>query len=233
MTRRRLLVALLFVAAVLVTCWATRAPLLRAAASWLDVGERPHKADYIMLLTGGEDSRPFAAAALVKAHWAHRVLVAKTMLSPAEIDGIVPPCHVINRRVLLSRGVAAAEVTILPGAAASTYDEAAALAAFLRDKPYARVLVVTNDYHTRRSRWVFTRVLGDRAAQVSFVSAPSGEFRMDRWWESQVGLLSIVTEYPKLVFYAAVYGYLGYWLAACGALYLVTSWIRRREASRV
>jgi len=107
-----------------------------------------------------------------------------------------------------------------------------ALAVFLQKHPSAPVLVVTNDCHTRRSRWVFTRVLGDRARQVSFVSAPSDEFPMDRWWQSPVGLLSIATEYPKLVFYAAIYGYFGYWLGACGALLLVARWIRRRESRK-
>ncbi len=166
MSRRRLLVVLLAGTAVLVTCWATRARLLRAAASWLDVGEPPRKADYVMLLNGGEDSRPFAAAALLKAHWVRCVLVAETAPSPAVRDGIMPPDYEIDRRVLLKRGVPAADVTVLTGMAATTYDEAVALDTFLQNKPNARVLVVTSDYHTRRSRWVFARVLGDRAGQV-------------------------------------------------------------------
>ena len=99
---RRWLVALLLAVVVLAACWAAYPRLLRAAASWLDVGQRPHKADYVMLLNGGENSRPFAAAALVKGHWARRVLVAETAASPEVIDGIVPPYHEINRRVLLS-----------------------------------------------------------------------------------------------------------------------------------
>jgi uncharacterized SAM-binding protein YcdF (DUF218 family) len=222
---------LLLAAIVAGTCWAARRPLLRAAASWLDVGEQPRKADFVMVLNGGEGSRPFAAAALVKAQWAHRVLVAETAASPAVIDGIVPPYHEVNRRVLVSRGVPSADVIFLPGAAASTYDEAVALAAFLQGKPEVRVIVVSNDAHTRRSRWVFTRVLGDRSPQVSFVSAPSDEFPMQCWWQSQVGLLSVATEYLKLVFYAAWYGYLGYWLAACGVFLVVARWIRRRETS--
>jgi uncharacterized SAM-binding protein YcdF (DUF218 family) len=227
--RRRFLVALLLGAVVLASCWAVHPCLLRAAADWLDVGQQPRPADYVMVLNGGEDTRPFAAAALVKAGWARRALVAEVAPTPEVIDGIVPPYHEINRQVLLKRGVPAADVSILPGAAAATYDEAVALAAFLQNRPDARVLVVTNDCHTRRSRWVFARVLADRAGQVSFVSAPTDEFPMDRWWQSQIGFQSIATEFPKLAFYAATYGCLGYWLAACGALALVAGWIRRRE----
>ena len=36
-------------------------------ASWLDVGQQPRQADYVMVLNGGENTRPFAAAALVGA----------------------------------------------------------------------------------------------------------------------------------------------------------------------
>jgi len=226
-----LLVALCFIAIVAALCWATYPRLLRAAANWLDVGESPRRADYVMVLNGGEDTRPFAAAALVKAGWARRVLVAAVAPTPPVLDRIIPPYHELNRQVLIRRGVPAADVVILPGAAATTYDEAVALAAFLQKRPHARVLVVTNDYHTRRSRWVFARVLADRAGQVSFVSAPTDEFPIDRWWRSQLGFLAITTEYLKLAFYAASYGCLGYWLAACGVLALVAGWIRRRESA--
>jgi uncharacterized SAM-binding protein YcdF (DUF218 family) len=229
MKRRRLLIVLSLAAVVVAACWATHPRLLRAAASWLDVGEQPRKADYVMVLNGAEDSRPFAAAALLKADWAPRALIAEIAPSAEELDGIVPPCHEVNRDVLVKRGVAAANVAILPAAAASTYDEAVALAVFIKKEPRARVIVVTNDCHTRRSRWIFTRVLGDHAGQVSFVSAPTDEFPMDRWWQSQLGLVAIVTEYLKFAFYVARYGFLGYWLAACGVLILVARWIRRRS----
>jgi uncharacterized SAM-binding protein YcdF (DUF218 family) len=231
MRRRRWLIAVSLSAVALASCWAIHPCLLRAAASWLDVGGCPQSADYVMVLNGGEDSRPFAAAALVKAGWAQRALVGEVAPSAEVLDGIMPPYHEINRQVLINRGVAEAHIALLPGAAAATYDEAVVLAAFLEDRPDARVLVVTNDFHTRRSRWVFARVLGDRAGQVSFVSAPSDEFPMDRWWQSPVGFQAIGSEYLKLAFYAVRYGCLGAWLAACGVLVVVAVWIRRREAA--
>jgi uncharacterized SAM-binding protein YcdF (DUF218 family) len=228
---RRVLIGLLVGAVVVAILWVGRAPLLRAAAHWLDVGQPPQQADYVMLLNGGEDSRPFAVAALVKAGWAPRVLIAETAPSPEVLDGIIPPYYEINCRILRQRGVPAAKITVFPGQAATTYDEATALATFLEQHPNARVLIVTNDCHTRRSRWVFARVLGDKARQVSFVSAPSDEFSIDCWWQSQRGLLSIATEYPKLAYYAVAYGCLGYWLVACAVLLLVAACIRRREYS--
>lgn len=230
MSRGRLfLVRLLFAGVTLALCWATYPILLRAAAAWLDVGCRPRPADYVMVLGGGENTRPFAAAALVKAGLARRALVAEIVPTPESRDGIAPPAHEVNRQVLLKRGVAAADVVILPGAAATTYDEALALAAFLDGRPSARVLVVTNDFHTRRSRWIFSRVLGDRAGRVSIVSSPTDEFSLDYWWRSAIGFQIIAGEYLKLAFYAARYGHLGYWLAACAALALTVRLARRRR----
>ena len=205
--------------------------LLRAIARWIDVGASPQRADYVMVLNGGEETRPFVAAALIKAGFARQVLVAETAVSPSAADGIVPACHEINHQVLLKRGVPESDITILPGAAATTFDEATALAVFLAERPHARVLVVTNDFHSRRSRWIFARTLGDRAEQVGFVSAPTDELRMDCWWQDDEGFVTIVSEYFKLAFYVVRYGHFGYWLAACILLVLVGRWIRRRESA--
>lgn len=183
-------------------------------------------AEYAMLLTGDENTRPFVAAALWKAGLARRVLVSEIAGSPLVEELILPPGHEINRRVLVKRGVPKSDVTILPASATTTYDEAQALTAFLRGRPKtARVLVVTSDYHMRRSRWVFVRVLAERTGQVSFVSAPTDEFRMDRWWQDEAGFVTILTEHFKFAFYFACYSHLGSWLAACGALALVATWI--------
>lgn len=193
------------------------------------MGERPRAADYVMVLNGGEETRPFAAAALVKAGFARHVLVAATAVSPNVKDRIIPPYHEINHQVLLKRGIPERDITILPGAAATTFDEAAALAAFLAERPHARVLVVTSDYHSRRSRWIFARTLADRAEQVTFVSAPTDEFRMDCWWQDEGGFVTILSEYLKLAFYVVRYGHFSSWLAACLALVLVGHWIRRQQ----
>jgi uncharacterized SAM-binding protein YcdF (DUF218 family) len=226
---RRVILGLLACLVALTLLWAAHPVLLRAMARWLDVGERPRRADFVMVLTGGENTRPFAAAALVKAGWAQKVLVAEVAPTPAVSDQILPPFHEINRQVLLKRGVPAEDVVILPGKAATTRDEAKALAAFLEDHPSAHVLIVTDNYHTRRSRWAFARTLADRTGQVSFVSANIEDLNMDRWWKDEMSFVMILSEYLKLAFYTACYGYLGYWLAACCVLALVARSIRHEK----
>ncbi len=226
--RRRCAVALLLVA-MLASAWAWREPLLIRTAEWLDVGQPPQRADYIMLLNGDENTRPFVAAAVVKQGFAPKVLIAEVAKKSPKGGLILPPMHEINRQVLIHRGIAPSDITILPASATTTRDEARALADFLKDRPDARVLVVTSDYHTRRSRWIFGKELGVQSRQLSFVSAPSDDFRLAHWWQDEAGFVAIGSEYLKLPFYLIRYGYFGYWVLACGGLAVVIKWIGLRK----
>ena len=47
------------VAASLAVAWTGRAWLLPRAARWLNVGQAPRRCDYVLVLPGGEETRPF------------------------------------------------------------------------------------------------------------------------------------------------------------------------------
>jgi uncharacterized SAM-binding protein YcdF (DUF218 family) len=227
--RRRWLAVLALLLLTALLMWTMRVSLLQWMVHWLDIGVRPTKADYVMLLTGDEQTRPFVAAALLKAGLAKQAIVTTIAAVSEAGPRLLPPSHEIVRQVLLKRGIADQNIIVLPDTATTTYGEANALAAFLRYRPGARVIVVTSDYHTRRSRWVFLRTLNDRAMNLTFVSAPTDEFDIEHWWQSQAGSAAIMAEYLKLPFYVVCYGHTGYWLAACGGLALLAYWIRRRK----
>jgi len=230
--RRRWLVGLLAVGALVVGLCSARGLLLPVFAWWLDVGTQPQRADCVMVLLGDEDVRPFVAAALLRVGLARRVMVARCRTPADMLQGGAPPTHEIVRRVLLLRGVSDDQILILRERVDSTYEEAKALNAFLRREPNVRVTVVTSFYHTRRARWVFNRVLGARARQVSLVSAPADKCRPDNWWQVDDGAKVILAEYLKIAFYVARYGRLGYW-AVCVALAVIflTYWRRGRTTA--
>jgi uncharacterized SAM-binding protein YcdF (DUF218 family) len=222
MTRRHaLLVGALLCFAVAAVLWAVAPRPLVAMGRWLDVGVRPPHADYVMILTGDERTRPFVAAALMKAGLVQHALITEVADLPETIKLRLPPAHGVTRQVLLHRGIASKDITILPAHAATTHDEAVALATFLRDRPAARVIVVTSDYHTRRSRWIFARTLGEKAERLTFVSAPADDFAPESWWRVEAGFVTIANEYLKFAFYVVRYGHAGWWLAACCGLALI------------
>jgi uncharacterized SAM-binding protein YcdF (DUF218 family) len=168
------------------------------AGRFLDVSEPPRRADYVFVLGGGPETRPFAAAALLRAGLARRALFATVKLSPEAEDGLWPADHEVTRRVLLARGVRPADIVIFPEECDSTEDEARVLACFLEAEPEATVTVVTSDYHTRRTRLLFRRALGPQQGRVHFVAAPVDGVDAGNWWRTEKGLVVYVNEYFKL-----------------------------------
>ncbi|MGH7136358.1 MAG: YdcF family protein, partial [Pirellulales bacterium] len=152
--------------------WMFRERLLVRAAQWLDVGERPRACDYVLVLPGGEETRPFVAAAIVKTGRAKMALVPRTVLTPNTADGTDKTAHEIDCEVLSRRGIPPNDVRLIGQGSTSTYTDAQALAEFLKDRPPAVIAIVTHDFHTRRARWVFRRVLRERADDLYFVGAP-------------------------------------------------------------
>lgn len=200
-------------------------PVLRSAARFLDVGGPPHPADYAMVLGGGIETRPFAAAALLRHGWVRGILISELPLWEDRDDAIVPPEHDVTRKILTILGVPDDAVILLRGDHASTFDEIVSLRDFLRDHPEATVLVVTDALHTRRTAWSVRRALGPDAKRVGFVSAVGDGFDTHDWWVYPEGFYFVLSEYLKLAFYLVRYR--DRWtFAAAGAVVLgIVAWV--------
>jgi uncharacterized SAM-binding protein YcdF (DUF218 family) len=205
--RRRRLGRLLLLAAAVAALllYFGRYPILRAAGSFLDVSEPAVATDYVMVLGGNLQTRPFAAAALVNAGLARKAIVATIAESGDTLDGIVPSEQEMIRALLVHQGVSPDAVLILPNLCASTFDEANALTEFLKSRPDSSVTVVTSAQHTRRTRWIFRKALGEHSAQVHFAGAPLDGFDATNWWRFESGFCTYVDEYLKLAFYLMRY----------------------------
>lgn len=179
---------------------------LPALAKYLDVGEAPRKSDYIMIMGGGVENRPFTAAALYKKGWADRILIAELRPTPGG-ENLLPPEHEVASRLLQKLGVPEDQIVILDGNHAATFHEIVTLGELLAREPEAKVMIVTDTVHTRRTRWSVERILGLKASRVSFVSAPCDGYTLETWWQNGQGFFMVTSEYLKLVFYAFRYGW--------------------------
>lgn len=192
-------------------------PILIGCGHWLDVGQEPTQADYVFVLPGNEQTRPFVAAALINKGYANLALIPSNQASPEVEDGLELPAQEKIRQVLLARGVDESQVQVLNSATQSTWSDGEALAEFLGNRPPSTILVVTDHFHTRRSRWVLQQVIDREQDQLVFVAAPTDSWNLDNWWQSKHGLNTILTEYFKFTFYLFCYGDWRAW----GALLLV------------
>jgi len=59
-----------------------------------------------------------------------------------------------------------------------------AVAQLAKERHWMRMVIVTSNYHTRRTRYIYERIFPS-ATSVSVASAHDGDFDPERWWENR------------------------------------------------
>jgi len=177
------LISWIFILVVLAVLYTLRAPLLRTVGEFWVVEDAPEKADAIFLL--GDDNyeadRATRAAELYREGWAPRIVASGRFLRPyATIAELM-------QHDLADRGVPPDAVQRMPSRAANTREEAVLLRRLADHQHWRRVIVVTSNFHTRRTRHIYTRVFRD-SADVLIVAARDGGYAPAGWWRSRSGL---------------------------------------------
>src|SRR5262252_6805294 len=98
---RRFAVCLLVFCVLLSAFYLLRSSILSGLASAWIVNDAPQKADAIVLLGGGLETRPFAAAKLYRDGFAPRILIVRARSSPTDDLGLTTREHNVARQVLL------------------------------------------------------------------------------------------------------------------------------------
>lgn len=187
------------IVAVALGIFCCRHTLLIAAGRWLNVGSPlVDRVDAVMVLGGDASTRPFVAAAIMRAGLASQVLIPKTPELDDAAGGSVPAHHEIILQVLLRSGVSRDAIQLLPSTVDSTEQEAQCLADYLAKHPEHRVAVITSDFHTRRTRLLFDRVCRKHAAAIRYIGAPTDSFDATNWWMFESGFVYYTNEYLKL-----------------------------------
>jgi uncharacterized SAM-binding protein YcdF (DUF218 family) len=184
----RLLFFLFFLGFIAVVYFA-RHPLLRFAGEFWVIDEPATPSDALIVL-GDDDyagDRSFHAAGLYRAGVAPVVVVCGRMLRQnASIADLM-------EHDLESFGVPATAIVKLAHRAQNTRDEAGEAARLIQARGWKRVLIVTSNYHARRTRFIYGKVLPPNVTfRVS--GARDSEFDPLRWWETRQGEKLFMTE---------------------------------------
>jgi len=159
-----------------------RHPLMRFAGQFWIVDEPAAPSDVLIVL--GDDNyagdRAFHTAELYREGVAPLVVASGRMLRRnAGIEEIM-------QRDLEAFGVPSASIVPLPSRAENTREEAAEVARLIRARGWKRVMVVTSNYHARRARFIYGRVLPSNVTfRVS--GARDSDFDASRWWQTRQG----------------------------------------------
>ncbi len=188
------LLFLIFFLFLIFLVYLARHPLLRMAGSFWVVDENPVASDAIVIM--GDDNyqadRATRAAELIKAGWAPRVIASGRYLRPyasiAELE----------EHDLIDRGVPQTAVVRFAHHAENTRNEAIAVSQLLSAHGWKRIIVVTSNYHTRRSRYICERAFPPGTV-LHVVAARDADFDPDNWWRTRLGVKIFAHELVGMV----------------------------------
>jgi uncharacterized SAM-binding protein YcdF (DUF218 family) len=189
----------------LMAIYAFRSPILRELATIWIVDEPLAKADAVVVLGGGLESRPFEAARLYHAGLAPKVLFMDVKLSPTTKLGITPSEEELTRKTLLKQGVAETDLVVIGQSVASTFDESMAVRNWVQTNHARRIIIPTDLFHTRRVRWLFRKELKGTGTQVSVKAVSPPNYTATDWWHHEEGLIAFQNEIIKFAYYWAKY----------------------------
>ena len=165
---------------------------LRWLGERLVYSEPPCKADMIVVLAGDFfGNRIMKAGELVNAGWAPKVLVSGAGLCYGFNEGDLAIQYVVHA------GYPADRFVNLPSPARSTAEEAQYVVPELRRRGVHRFMLVTSDFHTRRSSEIFHKAAPDIPFCV--VASRDNDFSPEGWWHTREGRKIALTEWLKTV----------------------------------
>jgi uncharacterized SAM-binding protein YcdF (DUF218 family) len=159
-----------------------RRPILRVAGGFWVVEDPLDRADALIILSDDNfyADRATRAVELYRQGLAPVVVASGRRLRPHA--GIAE----LMEHDLVERGVPKQAVIKFPHMGDNTREEAVALRSLVEERRWRRVLVVTSNSHTRRARYIFSRVF-PAAVAVRVASARDSDYDPDHWWETRKG----------------------------------------------
>jgi uncharacterized SAM-binding protein YcdF (DUF218 family) len=201
----RWLAALGFVLLIATGCWVFRAPLLAGAARCWIADDSITKSDAVVVLGGGLPQRALEAARLYQAGLASRILYMDVKKSVMAREGLLQTETALTRELLLRHDVPESALVCVGESVSNTYEEVIAVRDWMRQAGAKSVIIPTEDFHTRRVRWLFRKMLTPGPATVEVEAIANPEYRSSKWWQTEAGLIAFQNEVIKYFYYRFTY----------------------------
>jgi len=171
--------------------------VLAANAGRILVVDAPERSHTIVVLAGETDRRPTKALELLRQGYARRIVIDV----PAGVKIYQFTQTELAQQYM--RGLPeAAAVRICPIVGLSTRDEAHDVKGCLTQEDGNRILLVTSDFHTRRSLSIFRHEIGGKSFAVA---AAHDETQFgSRWWAHRQWAKTCFEEWLRLAWWMTV-----------------------------
>jgi len=176
------LLFLIFFLAICGFFYVVRRPIMRLAGEFWVLNDAATQSDVLIVL--GDDN--FGADRAAHAAELYRMGLAPIIVASGRALRPYAGISEMMERDLEAHGVPAASIVKFSHRGENTREEAEALAGLISGRGWKRVLIVTSNYHARRARFIFERVLPTNV-NVHVIGAYDSEFDPSRWWETRQG----------------------------------------------
>lgn len=153
--------------------------------------------DAIVALSGGE-ARIAEAARLYQDKYGRTVILTET-------GEFLPEWNVNYSTLLVAEavrlGIPSGAITVTEEAASSTFDEAVIVRDLMANRGMKSCIVVTDPFHTFRTRLVFREVFEGSGMSVAIKPVTGHWYKSRSWWLTSEGRSATSLEYIKLLGY--------------------------------
>ncbi len=177
--------------------------LLTLYGTWFVVRNAQPGADAIICLSGDRETRTPECLRLWKNKFAPRLFVTQEKPKNKEFNQL-ELSHLEFAEAVTKRMKLDAKWELLPSlsdGATSTFDEAEDALVLAKAEGWKRIILVTDEFHTRRSLLAFEKVFEGSEVEVQVAGAPNEVFGVDDWWKSDRGILAYFGETIKYPIY--------------------------------
>lgn len=171
--------------------------LLVAAGSFLIYGDKLKPSDAVVALGGGSEGRVAESVALILDHYGQWFILTE--------PGAVEPGGELGsqffRTVAIEQGLSEQAIFLTEGTQGNTHDEAVAVLQLMQKHQMKSVIVVTDPFHTMRTRIIFRDVFHGSGLEVRVHPVKNHWYRAGTWFFSPAGWANTLREYLKLFGY--------------------------------
>ena len=168
--------------------------VLRGLGAYLITGDPLERGDAVVVLGGGGEHRVVEAVRLVQERYGLWLIVTE----PGETVPGEGPGSQVFRNVAILAGISPDVILITEKTAGNTYQEAEAVLHTMEKHQLKSVIVVTDPFHTQRTRMIFRSVFLGSEMTVRVHPVPGHWYRSTTWFFHLEGWGNTIREYVKL-----------------------------------
>jgi len=169
---------------------------LTAAGGLLIIADPLKESDAITVLSGGQQDRFEEAARLYREHYARVFIITNPNVNLPDTGELYAEHSMQTVREL---GVSSEYLKVTELHENTTTAEARALRQYAADHQIDSLIVVTDPYHTMRTRLIFRRAFNNSGVHIIVRPVRDHWYNAGAWWMTAEGRQQTVAEYVKIL----------------------------------